>query len=129
MKKLNSPICIILVAIAALCSTYCGKTSTTDIYLPDFNATWVNQANPLDKFFFLNAPPNQPTGTFSGNEFVNDVQVATFEGSFNHSKVTFVLTFLDNSPSKTYSGTMTGSSNRVLTLYSGNARLVLLQQF
>jgi hypothetical protein len=131
MKKLNPLLCIILLIITALSFANCGTSddpSLTDIYLPDFSKNWVNNANAEDKFFFLNAPVGQPTGDFTGNEVISDVQVATLAGTFDHSKVTFVLTFKDNSPSKTYTGTMTGTTDRVLTLSSGGQPLVLKQQ-
>jgi hypothetical protein len=131
MKKLNPLLCIILLTITALNFTNCGTSddpSLTDIYLPDFSKNWVNNANAEDKFFFPDAPADQPTGSFTGNEVISDVLVATLAGTFDHSKVTFVLTFKDNSPSKTYTGTMTGTTDRVLTLSSGGQTLVLKQQ-
>jgi hypothetical protein len=131
MKKTAPILHIILLIIAASTFTNCSDSSDpapTDIYLPDFKRNWINNANPDDQFFFLNAPDNQATGTFTGNEFISGEQVATFEGSFDHSKVSFKLTFLDNSPAKTYTGTMSGTGNRVLTLSSGGQPLVLKQQ-
>ena len=130
MKKTAPFLHIILVIIATLTFTNCGNSNdpgATDIYLPDFSRNWVNNANPDDQFFFLNAP-TQPTGTFTGNEVIAGEQVATLEGSFDHSKVSFILTFLDNSPPKTYTGTMSGTGNRVLTLSSSGQTLVLKQQ-
>jgi hypothetical protein len=131
MKKLNPLLCIMLLITVALSFANCGTSgdpSLTDVYLPDFSRNWVNNANSEDQFFFLNAPADQPTGSFTGNEFISGTQVATLAGTFDHSKVTFVLTFIDNSPSKTYTGTMTGTTNHVLTLSSSGQNLVLKQQ-
>lgn len=131
MKKITPCLYIITVIITAFTFSNCSNSSDpapTDIYLPDFSRNWVNNANPDDQFFFLNAPSNQATGTFTGNEFTGGEQVATFEGTFDHSKVSFKLTFLNNSPGKTYTGTMSGTGNRVLTLTSAGQTLVLKQQ-
>lgn len=131
MRKFNviAPALIAILLITILIS--CGKSSsdTSDIYIPDIDGNWLNQADANNQFSFFDAPNNAATGSFSGNEFENGTVIGQFTGNFTHSKVSFTITFSDNSvPSVTYSGTISGSSNPVMSLSSSKGKLVIKKQ-
>ncbi|WPU91900.1 hypothetical protein SNE25_21520 [Mucilaginibacter sabulilitoris] len=110
----------------------CGKDGggIVDIFIPDIEGNWFNNANDKDKFSFFDVPPKgSATGTFSGNEFDDDIQIGSLTGSFDHSKINFTVTFNDvNIKPITYTGTIAGSPTRTMTLAAPGKKLNLTKQ-
>jgi hypothetical protein len=131
MKAINKILLAAAIVIVCGLTWSCGKGGgggDSDIYIPDISGVWANQANANDQFAFINAPSNAATGTFDGNEVINGTVTGALTGSFNHSKINFVVTPNNNGAARSYSGTLSGSSTRIMGLISSGQKSTYVKQ-
>jgi hypothetical protein len=126
MKKLNSPLYVILIVVTAFFTTTCGKTDSGGggggggviVLLGDLIGFWQSGS---DSFTFENQD-----GKLGGSGTVGGKTGQVSNSKINNTLVTFDLTFDDNSV-KSYSGTI-DQSKKVLTLTSGGTTATFNKQ-
>ncbi|WP_183560120.1 hypothetical protein [Mucilaginibacter sp. SP1R1] len=127
MKKLNSPLYVILIVISAFCTTSCSKDDSggggdgggVAVLLGDLFGFWQNGN---DSFTF-NGLDNQLGGTGT----VGGKTGTVTNGKINKTIVTFDLVFDDNSGTKSYSGTIDATKTK-LKLTSGGTTATFTKQ-
>jgi hypothetical protein len=127
MKKISVIQASLFVLFIAL-SIHCGKGGDGGVFIPDLSLGWYNRVDATNGFFFLNAPSNVSSGSFTGNE--NPIGLPGvqyhFSGSFTNKNIQFTY---DNSSGtksgKSYSGTLNDASNEMTLSSSTLGSLVL----
>ncbi len=131
MKTIRIATTLILLLLV-ITATRCGKDDGGGgTFIPDLSRQWTNKADPtnVNTFFFLDAPADVNTGSFTGNE--NPLGGGTqynFSGSFNNRNIQFTYNATSGVKSnKSYSGTINDAST-VITLNSDDLGSLILEK-
>lgn len=125
MKKLKSPLYVILIVISAFCTTSCGKDDGggggggVAVLLGDLFGFWQSGN---DSFTF-----NGLDDKLGGTGTVGGKTGTVGNGKINKTIVTFDLVFDDNSGTKSYSGTIDATKTK-LKLTSGSTTTTFTKQ-
>lgn len=126
MKKLNSPLYVILIVIVAFCTTTCGKSSDGGgggggviVLLGDLIGFWQTSS---DSFTF-----GEQNGKLSGSGTVGGRSGDVTNSKIEKYQFSFDLVFNDDNSVKSYTGTI-DQSKKVLKLTSGGATATFNKQ-
>jgi len=126
MKKLNSPLYVILIVIVAFCTTTCGKSSDGGgggggviVLLGDLIGFWQTSS---DSFTF-----GEQNGKLSGSGTVGGRSGDVTNSKIDKYQFSFDLVFNDDNSIKSYTGTI-DQSKKVIKLTSGGTTTTFNKQ-
>lgn len=126
MKKLNSPLYVILIVIVAFCTTTCGKSSDGGgggggviVLLGDLIGFWQTSS---DSFTF-----GEQNGKLSGSGTVGGRSGDVTNSKIDKYQFSFDLVFNDDNSVKSYTGTI-DQSKKVIKLTSGGTTTTFNKQ-
>lgn len=126
MKKLNSPLYVILIVIMALCTSTCGKSGDGGgggggviVLLGDLIGFWQTDS---DSFTFGNQD-----GKLSGSGTVGGRSGDVTNSKIEKYQFSFDLVFNDDNSVKSYTGTI-DESKKVIKLTSGGTTTTFNKQ-
>jgi|GEM_PF-5012600 hypothetical protein len=120
-----------LILFITLLNIHCNKDDdNSDFFIPTIDAaTWANQNNSSNTFFFLVDSTNSNSSTFTGNENLPAGGQDHFTGSFtNHAiRFTYDAGSSNNKSGKTFIGTINNAST-LMTLQNNDLGSLVLQK-